>query len=150
MRRRQLLTLGAALLGALATRLPAQPAAPSAPSGPPAAAPAPARAPGPTVWEADLSNFEPPDYDTAVEDLISRFEKVHGRRLAPGPKKKVGLKVYTDSGPGLETPIPLVKAVIAALERRGFEDRNIFLVGLNALRLRMTGYLPSLVTGQSP
>ncbi|HEX3729185.1 MAG TPA: DUF362 domain-containing protein, partial [Opitutaceae bacterium] len=70
--------------------------------------------------------------------------------LAPGPKKKVGLKIYTDSGPGLETPIPLVKAVIAALERRGFQDKNIFLVGLNALRLRMTGYLPSLVTGQSP
>ena len=63
-------------------------------------------------------------------------------------KKRVGLKVYTDSGPGLATPIPLVKAVIAALERRGFENRNIFLVGLNQLRLRMTGYLPSLVTGQ--
>jgi hypothetical protein len=139
MRRWQLFTLGAALLGALAPRLPAQPAAPAAP----------ARV-GPTVWEADLKNFEQADYTTAVEDLISRFEKARGKQLLPGPKRKVGLKVYTDSGPGLETPIPLVKAVIAALERRGFEDKNIFLVGLNALRLRMTGYLPSLVTGQSP
>jgi len=43
-----------------------------------------------------------------------------------------------------------VKAVIVALRRRGFENRNIFLVGLNQLRLRMTGYLPSLVTGKTP
>ncbi|HYP16574.1 MAG TPA: DUF362 domain-containing protein, partial [Opitutus sp.] len=72
------------------------------------------------------------------------------QKLAPGEKKKVGLKIYTDSGPGMATPVPLVKAVIAALERRGFEPKNIFLVGLNQLRLRMTGYLPSLVTGKSP
>ncbi|HVW21261.1 MAG TPA: DUF362 domain-containing protein [Opitutaceae bacterium] len=145
MRNWRLFPLGAILLGALSTRLPAQaPAAIAAPAA------APGHGSGPTVWEADLANFEQPDYNTAVEDLISRFEKARGKPLAPGPKKKVGLKVYTDSGPGLETPIPLVKAVIAALERRGFEDRNIFLVGLNALRLRMTGYLPSLVTGKSP
>jgi hypothetical protein len=50
----------------------------------------------------------------------------------------------------MATPIPLVKAVIAALEKRGFDHKNIFLVGLNALRLRMTGYLPSLVSGQTP
>src|SRR3954466_15066109 len=50
----------------------------------------------------------------------------------------------------MATPVPLVKAVIAALERRGFDHQNIFLVGLNALRLRMTGYLPSLVSGQTP
>jgi len=62
----------------------------------------------------------------------------------------VGLKIYADSGPGIATPIPLVKAVISALERRGFEHSNIFLVGLNALRLRMTGYLPSLVSGETP
>ena len=50
----------------------------------------------------------------------------------------------------MATPVPLVKAVIAALERRGFQQQNIFLVGLNQLRLRMTGYLPSLVTGETP
>jgi hypothetical protein len=44
-----------------------------------------------------------------------------------------------------------VKAVIGALERRGYaQNKNIFLVGLNQLRLRMTGYLPSLVTGETP
>jgi hypothetical protein len=40
--------------------------------------------------------------------------------------------------------------VIAALQRRGYANKNIFLVGLNQLRLRMTGYLPSLVTGETP
>jgi hypothetical protein len=50
----------------------------------------------------------------------------------------------------MATPIPLVKAVITALEKRGFEKQDIFLVGLNQLRLRMTGYLPSLVTGTTP
>jgi hypothetical protein len=78
------------------------------------------------------------------------LERTTGASWCPGEKKKVGLKIYADSGPGMATPVPLVKAVIAALERRGFEPRNIFLVGLNQLRLRMTGYLPSLVTGDSP
>ncbi|MEO6874745.1 MAG: DUF362 domain-containing protein [Opitutaceae bacterium] len=102
------------------------------------------------IWQAQLAKFDQPTYDREVEALIKAFEAATGKKLVPGPKKKVGLKIYTDSGPGMATPIPLVKAVIHALERRGFEDHNIFLVGLNQLRLRMTGYLPSLVTGQSP
>jgi hypothetical protein len=126
-----------------------------------AATPAPAAAPAITpmaapltghdpVWEAELAAFDQPSYDAAIEALLANFEKAIGRPLVPGVKKRVGLKVYTDSGPGLATPIPMVKAVIAALRRRGFEDKNIFIVGLNALRLRMTGYLPSLVTGKTP
>jgi hypothetical protein len=126
-----------------------------------AAAPAPATAPTITpmaapltghdpVWEAELPAFDQASYDGAIEALLANFEKSIGRPLVPGAKKRVGLKVYTDSGPGLATPIPMVKAVIAALRRRGFEDKNIFIVGLNALRLRMTGYLPSLVTGKTP
>ena len=114
-----------------------------------AATQAPAEAPLP-VWEASLPAFDDGAYAAKVEMLIAKFEANSGRKLAPGEKKKVGLKIYTDSGPGMATPVPLVKAVIGALERRGFEKENIFLVGLNQLRLRMTGYLPSLVTGQSP
>lgn len=102
------------------------------------------------IWEARLVSFEDSTYTRQVEALIASFEKSTGHRLAPGTKKKVGLKIYSDSGPGMATPIPLVKAVIAALEKRGFETQNIFLVGLNQLRLRMTGYLPSLVTGETP
>ena len=41
----------------------------------------------------------------------------------------------------------LVRAVIAALERRGFAPKQIFLVGLNQFRLRDTGYLPALSKG---
>jgi hypothetical protein len=102
------------------------------------------------VWEARLPAFDQASYTREVEALIANFEKVSGRALTPGAKKKVGLKIYTDSGPGMATPIPLVKAVITALEKRGFQAQNIFLVGLNQLRLRMTGYLPSLVTGETP
>jgi len=102
------------------------------------------------VWQAQLQAFDDVNYTRDVEALIERFEAATGKKLVPGLKKKVGLKIYTDSGPGMATPIPLVKAVIAALERRGFETKNIFLVGLNQLRLRMTGYLPSLVTGETP
>ena len=116
---------------------------------PAASAPA-VKAPQAVVWEAHLSSFDDASYSKDVEALIANFEASSGKKLAPGEKKRVGLKIYTDSGPGMATPIPLVKAVIAALERRGFEKKNIFLVGLNQLRLRMTGYLPSLVTGKSP
>ena len=128
------------LSAVLATAAPAEPA--PAPSAPPHG-----KEP---VWEAPLSNFSEQDYDRAVEALFERYERATGRKLVPGAKKRVGLKVYTDSGPGLETPVPLVQAVIAALRRRGYENQNIFLVGLNQLRLRMTGYLPSLATGATP
>ncbi|MDO8540902.1 MAG: DUF362 domain-containing protein [Opitutaceae bacterium] len=107
-------------------------------------------APQEPVWEALLPRIDEESYVAKVEALISAFERSTGRKLLPGEKKKVGVKVYTDSGPGMATPVPLVKAVIASLERRGFDHKNIFLVGLNALRLRMTGYLPSLVSGSTP
>jgi hypothetical protein len=118
-----------------------------------AAAPAAASArnqPTEPVWQARLKAFDEATYAEQVEKLIVSFETATGKKLVPGPKKRVGLKIYADSGPGLATPLPLVKAVISALKRRGFEHENIFLVGLNALRLRMTGYLPSLVSGQTP
>lgn len=96
-----------------------------------------------------MKNFSDADYARAVEDLLQDFEQKTGRHLGPGLRKKVGLKIYSDSGPGLATPFGLVRGVIAALERRGFKTENIFLVGLNQLRMRLTGYLPSLATGIS-
>jgi hypothetical protein len=109
-----------------------------------------AEAGGTPIFEARLSSFDEAAYAAQVEALLVRFEKTTGRVLQPGPKGKVGLKIYSDSGAGLATPVPLVKALIAALERRGFPPQGIFLVGLNQLRLRMTGYLPSLVSGETP
>lgn len=111
------------------------------------AKPEPAQEP---VWQSRLAAFDETTYGTQVEKMIAVFERTTGRKLVPGAKKKVGLKIYADSGPGLATPVPLVKAVINALHRRGFANADIFLVGLNALRLRMTGYLPSLVSGSTP
>ena len=102
------------------------------------------------VWEATLPRYDDGAYGAKVELLLSKYEAATGRKLVPGEKKKVGLKIYTDSGPGMATPIALVKAVIMAMEKRGFKPEDIFLVGLNQLRLRMTGFLPALVSGDSP
>lgn len=110
-------------------------------------APAVPAAPMAPVWQAKLASFDDYDYERNVEALMSAYEKSTGRKLVPGEKKKVGLKVYADSGAGMATPLPLVRAVIRSLVNRGFANTDIFLVGLNQLRLRMTGYLPSLVTG---
>lgn len=129
--------LCAALLAATGLRAAATAVAPKAPPIEP-------------VWQASLAKFDEASYEKQVERLFANFEKVSGKKLVPGAKKKAGLKIYADSGPGMATPVPLVKAVIAALVRRGFENKDIFLVGLNALRLRMTGYLPSLVSGTTP
>src|SRR5688500_6631252 len=114
------------------------------------ATPPAVKTPQATVWQARLPAFDDATYGKEVEALIANFESTTGKKLVPGEKKRVGLKIYTDSGPGMATPVPLVKAVISSLEHRGFDRKNIFLVGLNQLRLRMTGYLPSLVTGKSP
>jgi hypothetical protein len=136
--------LSFSLLGAILLAAPHGAGAANPPPG------VPRNPAGDPVYEARLSAFTDDAYGPKVEALIEKYEAATGRKLGPGPKKKVGLKIYTDSGPGLATPVPLVKAVIYALERRGFAHKDIFLVGLNALRLRMTGYLPSLVSGETP
>ena len=102
------------------------------------------------IWEHKLTDYSDADYRFSVEQLIQEFERSTHRQLVPGKKKKVGIKVYADSGPGLATPFGLVRAVIAAMEKRGFDKENIFLVGLNPLRLRLTGFLPSYSTGILP
>jgi hypothetical protein len=103
--------------------------------------------PPPIVWEAKLGQYDLAAYTTAVEALFGKIEAAAGRKIAPGTKHKVGLKIYAESGPGLATPLPLTQAVIAALVRRGYAAGDIFLVGLNQRRLMQTGYLPSPVTG---
>ncbi|AHF93445.1 hypothetical protein OPIT5_27855 [Opitutaceae bacterium TAV5] len=140
-------------------------ATPATAAATPAATPAVAEAPVvlppplPTIWEtplpADDTNNAPAsatqaEWDAAVEALVSTFEQATGRKLVPGEKRKAGLKIYTESGPGLSTPLPLTRAVIRALERRGFASGDIFLVGLNPIRLRTTGYLPLSATDTAP
>jgi hypothetical protein len=106
--------------------------------------------PAPIVWEAQMKDFSDATYAAAVERLFADFEATNGANsLRPGPRGSVGLKIYTDSGAGLNTPTALVHAVIDALVRRGFAPQKIFLVGLNQGRLRETGYLPALSKGGS-
>ena len=108
------------------------------------------RLPNCLVWEARMKDFSQDSYDHEVEELIARFEKEANRKLLPGQKHKVGIKVYTDSGPGLATPIPLTLAVIKALERRGWAKEDIFLVALSQRQLMDAGYLASYARGTSP
>jgi hypothetical protein len=106
--------------------------------------------PAPTIWDHKLVDFSDAGYRYAVEQLLQEYERSNHHPLVPGAKKKVGIKIYADSGPGLATPFGLVRAVITAMEKRGFAKENIFLVGLNPLRLRLTGFLPSYSTGIAP
>jgi hypothetical protein len=129
--------LGIAAIAGLGAPIAAQVAQPPAP------------AERSVIWEVMLHDFSESDYAGAVEAILSEYETTSGRRLRPGDRGKVGLKIYSDSGPGLSTPPALVKGVIAALERRGYRDSDILLVGLNQLRLRLTGFLPSLSSGRS-
>ncbi|TVR51042.1 MAG: DUF362 domain-containing protein [Puniceicoccaceae bacterium] len=106
-------------------------------------------APSNRVWEADLGDLGADAYRRAVAALLASFEERQERRLVPGEKGRVGLKVYADSGPGLATPAALIHAVVAALQERGFRRENIFLIGLHSGRLRASGFLPPLSEGGS-
>lgn len=88
--------------------------------------------------------FSSATYEESVERLLLGFERRTGKLLGPGEKGKVALKLYTNSGLGMETPKELTRALIAGLERRGFKRENILLVDLLERRLRETGYLPRL------
>ena len=96
------------------------------------------------VFEARVGGFSVEEYSRAVSDLIALREQVSGSRIARGKKGKVGLKVYSDSGPGLSTPEALVEAVVRKLESRGYERSEIFILGLNTHTLRQSGFLPPL------
>lgn len=112
---------------------------------------------GEGLWEAELplagmesATREAAHYAGAVEALLQSFEAQAGRRLTPGENGRVGLKLYAESGPGLATPTGLVTAVVEALVRRGYARDKVFLVGLNHLRLRMVGYLPTDPRAEPP
>jgi hypothetical protein len=93
------------------------------------------------VWEWRFGEERDRDYPRAVEELFASFEEIRARPLEPGASGRVGLKVYTQSGPGLATPRDLVRAVVVSLERRGFERENIFLVDQSRFRLQQAGFL---------
>ena len=93
------------------------------------------------VWEWRFPDPAARDYSTGVERLLADFEETRGHALEPGATGRVGLKVYTQSGPGLATPRELVRALVASLERRGFQREDIFLVDQSRYRLLQAGFL---------
>lgn len=96
------------------------------------------------VWETPLDGFSEASYSAAVERIIAAFEARKGSELQPGARGKAGIKLYTHSGFGLKTPHGLTRAVISALERRGFSRDDIILFDTRETGLRAAGYLPPL------
>lgn len=94
------------------------------------------------IFECNLPDFSDSNYNRAVSALMSAFEKEYGSKISPATKGRVGLKIYTNSGPGMCTPRPLVDAVVAQLEKRGYKRENITLVDMSRRRMRDCGFLP--------
>ena len=94
--------------------------------------------------EQKLGGFEDRDYAVAVEKTLGEFEGRTGLSLRPGELKRCGLKLSSEGGAGLATPKPLVRAITAALLRRGFAKAAIALCDAKSESLRQAGFLPSL------
>lgn len=100
---------------------------------------------GSIIWEYRIREASGElEYAPAVRELFAAWEQHRGLPLKPGPKGKVGLKVYTNSGPGLATPTALVRGIIEVLVERGWERKNVFILDLKAELLREAGFLPKL------
>ena len=96
------------------------------------------------VFKFQIEDYDLDNYKAAVENLLGIYERTYELDFKPGDKGKVGLKVYSNSGPGLSTPANLVEAVVQSLVKRGFERSNIFIIGLKGRMLRESGFLPPL------
>lgn len=96
------------------------------------------------LLERRLEDFTDGAYAKATEDVIAGFESRTGVNLRPGERRRCAIKLSTQSGMGLATPKPLVRAVAEALVRRGFARENIFLCDASAAPLRQAGFLPTL------
>ena len=98
------------------------------------------------VIEQKLGGFDDKDYAVAIESTLGEFETRTGVVLRPSDLRRCGLKLSSESGAGLATPKPLVRAITAALMRRGFAQGAITLCDAKADSLRQAGFLPALAT----
>jgi hypothetical protein len=98
------------------------------------------------VIEQKMKGFSDADYATSVDRILAAFEADTGIGLKPGQLRKCGLKVSSESGQGLSTPKPLVRALGAALMRRGFAQDAIVLCDVRQQSLQQCGFLPALST----
>ena len=94
------------------------------------------------VWETQL--IENGGYMKEVEALLVAYEATVEKKLNPISRKKVGLKVNTRGGRGLSTQLDLLRSIIAALVKRGFNRENILIVDFSEHKLRQAGILPLL------
>lgn len=102
----------------------------------------PARAPAGKVWEAHIAPGAL--YYGEVEALLTAYEAAVGAELKPSDRGKVGLKVNSRGGRGLSTPPQLLRAMIEALELRGFDRESILIIDYSAYSLRQAGIMPPL------
>ena len=100
------------------------------------------------IYAYNLPDFGSENYRAAVKWTFEAFEKKTNKKLNPAEKHKVGLKIYTSSGDGLQTPQNLVRAVIAELKSRGYGENDIFILDATESKLREAGYLPPLSARQ--
>ena len=100
------------------------------------------------VFKFQIEDFDLNSYTAAVENLLGIYERTQEMSFKPGEKGKVGLKVYSNSGPGLSTPANLVEAVVQSLVKRGFQRSDIFIIGLKGRMLRESGFCPRLAVVQ--
>lgn len=105
------------------------------------------RAPLGLVWESPLA--ERSLYYTEVEMLLDAYEGELSHPLRPGARAKVALKINTRGGPGLSTPIYLLRAMIEAFEVRGYDRASILIVDYSSQDLRAAGVLPKLSQSES-
>lgn len=97
-----------------------------------------------TLWQEPLGDFNQSDYELALNSILSDFERETGKELIPGKHRKVALKVYTNSGPGIATPLPLIRALIGELENRGYQRNDIVIVDWRTRSLRESNLLPPI------
>lgn len=96
------------------------------------------------LWTAELDNFLVESYAREVRRVLELFEIESGKQLTPGPRGKAALKIYTNSGAGLQTPPAMVRAVIDYLLEAGYEREDLCIVDARKEQLRSAGYLPPL------
>ncbi len=95
------------------------------------------------IWMYHLEGFSVTEYQDAIERLIPSYEQAISRNLKPGDKQRVGIKVYTNSGAGITTPLNLVEATILFLESRGYKRNQLFLIDLKSDKLWQGGFIGS-------
>ncbi len=94
--------------------------------------------------EQQLQGFSDQDYNQSVERMLTEYENKTGVGLKPGQLRKCGLKISSQSGLGLSTPKPLIRALGNALMKRGFEKEAVILCDIRQESLRECGFLPQL------